>query len=99
MMPGTSDCGKTGGSEFRELRTAAVFIEALIDANVELGVIIGLLRATSDAADSQWHIPLAFLRCCDSVRAAYSRDVLVKLFAHQVIGAAGVDQEAAARFP
>ena len=91
--------GQNWGSEFRKLRMAAILVEAMIDANAELGVMIGLLGAGSDPADSQRHLAWSGFRFRDSVFAAGLEDVLVEFLAHQVIGAASVNEKAAPRFP
>ena len=51
--------GHDWGNEFSELRMGAILVGALMDANVELSIVVGLLEAGSDAADSQRMLPLA----------------------------------------
>ena len=89
--------GQHWGREFRELWSAAVLVEASVDADVELRIEVGLLHAGADAANSQRLLPLATLRILDSEGTACSPELIMKLIAHDVGGAPGVDNKRASR--
>ena len=87
--------GQHWSRELRECWRALVLVEALVAADLELGIEVGLLCAGADAANSQRLLPLATLRIYDSEGTACSPELIMKLIAHDVGGAPGVDKKGA----